>query len=383
MAKINKKILFLTGTRADFGKLKALMRRIENSPDFECHIFATGMHTLSRYGSTYDEIKKSGFRNIFLYINQIENQNSAMDLVLGNTISGLGHYIREFTPDMIIVHGDRVETLAGAIVGALNNILVAHLEGGELSGTVDELIRHSISKLAHIHFVANKEARSRLIQMGEAKDSVFVIGSPDVDIMLSDKLPSLSKAKKKYDIDFDDYAMFTYHPVTTNVGQLACDIKNIVETIEASGWNFIIIHPNNDLGSDIILNGLAKLKNNRRCRMFPSLRFEYFLTFLKHAKAIIGNSSAGVREAPVFGIPTINIGNRQHNRFNYHSIVNVKETEVLSAMNNLPKQTAPSLHFGNGKSAKMFLEIIQKPEFWQRDRQKQFQDLQVPFLQLC
>jgi UDP-N-acetylglucosamine 2-epimerase (hydrolysing) len=175
------------------------------------------MHMLSRYGSTAIEIHKAGFDNIFPYINQDASVNSQMDLVLANTIQGLGHYIRECPPDLIVVHGDRIEALAGAIVGALNNILVAHIEGGEVSGSVDELIRHAVSKSSHLHFVANDEARARLVQMGEARSSIFVIGSPDIDVMLSDSLPDLEEVKTKYEIPFAEYAIFLLHPVTTEL----------------------------------------------------------------------------------------------------------------------------------------------------------------------
>jgi len=153
---------------------------------------------LAKYGNTVDEVRKEGFRNIHTFINQTSSM--PMDVVLANTINGLSNYIQEFRPDMIVVHGDRVEALAGAIVGALNNILVAHIEGGERSGTVDESMRHSISKLAHLHFVANKEAEKRLVQMGENKSQIFIIGSPDIDIMLSKSLPSLQKVKRRYGI---------------------------------------------------------------------------------------------------------------------------------------------------------------------------------------
>ena len=182
-----KKILFITGTRADYGKLKPLMLRVEKSNNFICNIFTTGMHMLKVYGETHEEIKKTGFKNNYLFINQIAMGGSDnMDMILSKTVDGLGHYIRESETDLIVVHGDRVEALAGAIVGALNNILVCHIEGGELSGTVDELIRHSISKLSHVHFVANGNSKKRLVQMGESKSSIFIIGSPEVDIMLSD-----------------------------------------------------------------------------------------------------------------------------------------------------------------------------------------------------
>ncbi|MBW1856431.1 MAG: UDP-N-acetylglucosamine 2-epimerase (hydrolyzing) [Deltaproteobacteria bacterium] len=326
MTAEKKKILFITGTRADFGKLKPLMEKVENSSEFECYIFSTGMHTLSRYGSTYDEILKSGFRNVFLYINQMANQSSAMDIILANTINGFGHYVREFSPDLIVVHGDRVETLAGAIVGTLNNILVAHIEGGEVSGTVDELLRHAVSKLAHIHFVANEESLQRLIQMGEVKDSIYVIGSPDIDVMLSDRLPSLHEAKQYYGIPFDEYFLFLYHPVTTELHQLVNGVDAIVGTLEESGKNFIVVYPNHAKGSELILEALLKLEGNEHFRPFPSLRFEYFLTLLR------------------------------------------------------PTEKTTSLHFGSGKSSEKFINIIKQSAFWQRSCQKQFQDLVIPQL---
>ena len=211
-----KRVLFLTATRADFGKLQALIQKTQEEDSFESFVFVTGMHTLARYGSTYLEIEKAGIRNIFIYINQRVNTSQDMDIVLANTIHGLGNYIREVKVDMIVVHGDRIEALAGAIVGAMNNILVAHIEGGELSGTVDELVRHAVTKLAHIHLVANEESQKRVIQLGEVTESVAVIGSPDIDIMLSDQLPTLEEAKEWYNISFSEYGIFCYHPVTTD-----------------------------------------------------------------------------------------------------------------------------------------------------------------------
>ena len=182
-AELKRKILFLTATRADFGKLKSLMRIVSDAEEFECSIFATGMHMLARYGSTIQEIYKSGFNHVHPYINQDGSVNSQMDLVLANTITGLGLYIRESQPDLLVVHGDRVEALAGAIAGALNNVRVAHIEGGEVSGTVDEVLRHAVTKLSHVHFVANEESAVRLRQMGEALNSIVIMGSPDTDIM--------------------------------------------------------------------------------------------------------------------------------------------------------------------------------------------------------
>jgi len=373
----DKRIIFVTGTRADFGKLKPLMGKVEENDDTECFIFATGMHTLARYGSTFLEILKCGFTNFFPFMNQMESNSSDMDIVLSETIRGLGHYIREVKPDLIIVHGDRVEAMAGAIVGSLNNIRVAHVEGGELSGTIDELIRHSVSKLSHIHFVANDDAKRRLTQMGERPESIHVIGSPDVDIMLSDALPDIKTVKEKYEIEFDDYSVLIYHPVTTELDNLSSNVESLVSAVVESGKNYIVVYPNNDNGSDIILEAYKAFGENMRFKQFPSLRFEFFLTLLKHADMIVGNSSTGIHEAPVYGVPTINIGSRQNNRSKDKEIIHVDgaRDEVLHAINSINGHREPSLHFGRGESAKMFAAVLEKGDIWKTSVQKSFQEL--------
>jgi UDP-N-acetylglucosamine 2-epimerase (hydrolysing) len=372
-----KTILFVTGTRADFGKLKPLIGRVAAADGFEHRIFATGMHMLSRYGATVTEIVNSGFQNIYPYLNQDPFGSSGMDLALANTIQGLGHYVREFSADLIVVHGDRIEALAGATVGALHNILVAHVEGGEVSGTVDELLRHAISKLSHIHFVANGEARNRLMQMGEAPETIFAIGSPDIDVMLSDSLPSLAEVRNRYEILFDEYCIFLYHPVTTELTDLEEKAERIWTALLESNRNFVVIHPNNDSGSDVLLRILSRHAGNSRFRCLPSMRFEFFLTLLKHSQSIVGNSSAGIREAPVYGVPTINIGTRQSNRFAHTSIQNVPDDSaaILDALRKVPPHFAASNHFGDGNSAEQFMACLQSDVFWSTPKQKQFRDL--------
>jgi UDP-N-acetylglucosamine 2-epimerase (hydrolysing) len=331
---------------------------------------------MARYGYTLEEVHKAGFKNIHVFMNQIPSE--PMELILSNTIAGLSRYVHEYKPDIIIVHGDRIETLAGAIVGALQNILVAHIEGGEISGTVDELIRHSVSKLSHLHFVSNNEAARRLMQMGERKESIFVTGSPDVDIMLSDTLPSLTEAKTYYQIPFDDYAIAILHPVTTEISFLNMHTSIFIESLKESNLNYIVIYPNNDVGCEIIFNAYDGLKNNPNFKLFPSLRFEYFLTLLKNTQCIIGNSSAGVREAPIYATPTINIGSRQQNRYRYYSIIDVnfdKEKILLSILEALSlKNITPSSHFGIGNSINKFMEIIMRESTWAIGPQKQFCD---------
>jgi len=376
-AGLKRKILFLTATRADFGKLKSLMRIVSDAEEFECAIFATGMHMLARYGSTIQEIYKSGFHNVHPYINQDGSVNSQMDLVLANTITGLGLHIRESQPDLLVVHGDRVEALAGAIAGALNNVRVAHIEGGEVSGTVDEVLRHAVTKLSHIHFVANEEAAARLRQMGEAAGSIFMIGSPDTDIMFSTALPDLQEVKRHYEIDFDEYGIVLYHPVTTEQTQIRNHARELVSALLESGRNFVVIHPNNDHGAETILQEMERLKGTPRFRFIPSMRFEYFLVLMKNACVMVGNSSAGVREAPGYAVPTVNIGSRQHRRFRCDSIVDVEENReaILQALADLPTGLDPTHYFGKGNCASAFIQVLRNQEVWKLPKQKLFNDV--------
>ena len=379
MDRATRKVVFLTGTRADFGKLKPLMQVVDASPDFECSIFATGMHLLSRYGLTVEEISKAGFRRIYPYMNQVHGES--MELALANTVYGLSRYVQEYEPDLLVVHGDRAETLAGAIVGSLRNILVAHIEGGEISGTVDELVRHAVSKLSHLHFVASPVAEERLIQLGERPESIHVIGSPDIDMMLAADLPSLEEVKVRYDVSFDSYGIVLFHPVTTDAPALQkIHARELVAALLESGQSFVVIYPNNDKGCEYIFEAYEALNGHSRFRLLPSLRFEYFLTLLKHSHCLIGNSSAGIYEAPVYAVPSINIGSRQSNRFRHESILDVacEKSAMLVALSRagaLRERLNPCYFFGDGSSARRFFEILTTEEFWKTPKQKQFCDL--------
>lgn len=372
-----KKIAFLTGTRADFGKLKSLIQAIHDSTDFEYGIFATGMHLLEQYGLTVIEIEKAGFQNIERYSNY--TSEATMDLTLAKTIEGFSAYVKAFQPDLIIVHGDRVEALAGAIVGSLNNILVGHIEGGELSGTVDELIRHSVSKLSHIHFVSHGTAAKRLQQMGELESSIFNIGSADLDVLFSETLPNLKTVKTYYNIPFESYAVVLFHSVTTAHQETAKHADDFVQALLEDNQNYVVIYPNSDLGSSAILEAYRKFEKHQRFRLFPSLRFEYFITLLKNAAFLIGNSSAGIHEAPYLGIPTVNVGRRQENRdLQTDSIIHVDNAKAAilkgiasaKALKANPKGTKSTKTAASG-----FLDALRTEAFWKIDHQKQFRDL--------
>jgi UDP-N-acetylglucosamine 2-epimerase (hydrolysing) len=373
-----KKIVFLTGTRADFGKLKSLISISQDRPEFDVQIFVTGMHMDAQYGSTVNEVYKSGFQNIHTFQNYKEAEH--MDRTLAKTIEGFSGFISQQKPDLIVIHGDRVEALAGAIVGSLNNVLVAHIEGGEISGTVDELIRHSVSKLSHIHLVSNDLAKKRLIQMGELESSIYIIGSPDLDLMNPTTLPALDFVKQYYEIPFDEYAIAMYHPVTTEYDSIKESIQCFVDALLKSNQNYVLIYPNNDLGTREILQEYKRLENHERFKVYPSLRFEYFLTLLKDSKFVIGNSSAGVREAPYYLVPTVDVGTRQHNRSQASTIINVGHNveSILAAIEecSLQKQQEIDIsEFGSGNSDQIFLDLLLSQQVWNVNCQKQFQDL--------
>lgn len=383
---MTRKILFLTGTRADFGKLKPLIQSVDASEDFDVAIFVTGMHTLTRYGYTLDEVYRAlpehrlrdGTRSVYVYHNQVVGE--PMERVLASTIEGLSRYLTEFRPDLIVVHGDRVEALAGAIVGALRNILVAHVEGGEVSGTVDELIRHAVTKMSHIHFVANDEASRRLLQLGERPENIHIIGSPDIDLMMSASLPDIAEVKRYYDIPFADYGVIIFHPVTTDLADTERSAQAIADAVLESGREHVVIYPNNDEGCELIFDAWKRLESNPRIKLLPSMRVEYFLVMLRNARYLLGNSSAGMRECPVFGVPAINVSTRQTGRANSPCIVNVEgdRHQILASMHTSwrdQERHAPDLAFGAGNSAQLFLETMGKESFWQVSTQKLFNDI--------
>ncbi len=373
-----KRILFITGTRADYGKIKSLMKILNKDSNFEVFIFATGMHMLSTYGFTYKEIEKDGFPFIYPFLNQ--SHDTSMDVALANTINGLSFYVNETNPDAIVVHGDRLEALAGAIIGAFNNIRVLHIEGGEVSGTIDESIRHAITKFSHFHFVANEEAKKRIIQLGEPENNIFIFGSPDIDVMHSNELPNIEEVKKRYGIPFNQYNILMYHPVTTEITQVNEHVKFLVDEILKSKDNFVVIYPNNDVGSKIILKEYQRLKNKENIRIFPSMRFEYFLSLLRSADCMVGNSSSGIRETGIYGIPTVDIGSRQKGRYDsskFSHILHVNDGDsIYDAINNAKKMNIEkSSYFGEGNSDKLFHDILCNFEIWDRNIQKQFIDV--------
>ena len=374
-----KKLIFISGTRADFGKIYPLLKCLKQNTEFQFKIFVTGMHMLEKYGYTFIEIQREFKDHLILYKNQPEDCSNSLDLILSQTINGFNEQVFSYKPDLIVVHGDRVEALAGAIVGSLNNILTAHIEGGEVSGTIDDLIRHSITKLCHLHLVSNEFAKKRLLQLGESCETIHIIGSPEIDIMLSDDLPSLEDSMKHYDLPWKNFSLFCYHPVTTEISEIRNNIENIYYAILESNLNYVIIEPNNDPGTKFIYEKILLLKQNKNIRSFPSISHKHYLTLLKNCNFIIGNSSSGVREAPIYAKPSINIGSRQRNRNKQHTIINCSENKenILYAISRAQSMEVkrPSYSFGKKGVAQRFINILRKDIIWKINLQKAFVDL--------
>lgn len=380
MNKNKKRIVFITGTRADYGKIKPLIKILNNNSKFEVFVFVCGMHLLKKFGGTYQEVLKDNYKNTYVAYGLSPTHNTSTNF--GNTIIHLSDYVENIKPDMIIVHGDRIEALAGAVVGALHNILVGHIEGGEISGTIDESIRHAVSKFSHLHFVCNEDAKNRLKQLGEDEKQIYVIGSPDIDVMLSSNLPAIDDVKNHYNIPYDKYAILMYHPVTTEYDRLSINIKTVVDSVIASEKNYVVVYPNNDLGFEIILNEYQRFNNTDRFKIFPSLRFEYFLTLLKNTEFIIGNSSAGIREAGIYGIPAIDIGTRQSGRYNLKTSKNIQHVDekfksILNAIYNADKYKTTEFLFGQGNSSEQFFNIMKNIDLKNISIQKKFVDFRM------
>ena len=369
-------LAFLTGTRADFGKLSSLVAIARDTPGFRARILATGMHLEDRYGKTVHEIEKAGFGDL---LDTVRNHagEGRMDEVLARTVAGVGAWLARERPDLLVVHGDRVEAMAGTLAASLQGVRVAHVEGGELSGTIDEHLRHAITKLSHLHLVSNDAARARLLQLGEHPDTVHVIGSPEVDAMTRPDRPGLAEALAHYGIPFRDFGIVAFHPVTTELDTLRAQAEAVFGAALDSGENLVVVCPNSDAGSEDILAALAPLRAHARVRVFPSIRFQYMLALLENARFVLGNSSMGVREAPFFGTPALDVGTRQQGRSHNPHVRHLpaERGAVRAAIARAAgARVPPTSEFGSGQADLRFRALLEAGVPWSLPVQKRFVD---------
>ena len=369
-----KKIVFITGTRADFGKLNPLAIEAYKQ-GYEVTFFVTGMHMMDKYGLTKKEVHRNKEWNVIEFLNQREGD--PQEIILAKTINGFSDYLQEIRPDMVVIHGDRIEALACSLVCATNYILSVHIEGGELSGTIDEILRHCNTKLCSVHMVSSIEAKRRVIQLGESDQNVFVIGSPELDLHRRDSGVSIEQVREWYDITSDDYGICIFHPVTSEIQSIGKQSKDLFQALTYSRKYFVVILPNNDPGnSDIneVINGLDKEK----FRIIPSMRFHYFSELMKNSSIFIGNSSAGVREAPFLGIPSIDIGTRQTNRAKANSVYKCEASDINTIIDlinqNWNKRSDRDPSYGEGDAATKFVKVLKDQQLWSRPLQKYFKE---------
>lgn len=347
--KAVRKICVVTGTRAEYGLLCRLMRLIQESPDTQLQVIATNMHLSPQYGNTYQEIEKDGFTiDCKIPIIDESSPDNAVTTVksMATALFGFADAYAKMKPDLVVVLGDRYEILAAATAALIERIPIAHLHGGEVTeGAYDDAIRHSITKMSHLHFTSTEEYRKRVIQLGEQPDRVFYVGAPGVENIKKFLLMSKEEVEESVNFNLDENTILvTYHPVTLGEHTAEKDIKEFIAALEErKNLRVFFTMPNSDTGSQAIVDAInAFVENNSdRAIAYKSLGIKRYLSVMKYAGAVVGNSSSGLLEVPTFGIPTLNIGDRQKGRMAADSVYNC-ETDKDSILKGLDVIMSPA-----------------------------------------
>lgn len=368
-----KNICIVTATRAEYGLLKRLIKKLTNVENFNVKIVATGMHLSPEFGYTYKEIEEDGFTiDEKIEILLSSDTGSAISKSMGLAIIGFAEYFERTKPDLIIILGDRYEMLAVSCAGMNAQIPIAHLHGGETTeGAIDECIRHSITKMSYLHFTSTEQYRKRVIQLGENPERVFNVGAMGVENILRSKLLTKSELEKSINFKLDKpYAIITYHPVTLEHNTAEVQIKELLRACDKyPDMNYIFTKANADSNGRIInkiIDEYAERHDNSIA--FTSLGMLRYLSVLKYSDMVIGNSSSGIIEAPVFKIPTINIGDRQKGRLYGDTVINCKDRckYICAAIEKARSDEFKSIVnnsvniFGDGNTSNKIVEIIKK-----------------------
>ena len=343
-----RKICFITGTRAEYGLLSRLMKMVQDDASTQLQLIATNMHLSPKYGNTYQEIERDGFK-IDKKIPILEEGNDDANATLksmAKALEGFADAYDELKPDLVVVLGDRYEILAAATAALIERIPIAHIYGGEITeGAYDDAIRHSITKMSHLHFASTEEYRRRIIQLGEQPDTVWYVGAIGVENIK--KLPLMAKEEIEESIHFKldgNTLLVTYHPVTLGAHSAEHDIKEFLAALEArKDLRIVFTMPNSDTGAQAIVDAInAFVANNRhRAVSYKSLGVKRYLSVMKYVGAVVGNSSSGLVEVPSFGTPTLNIGDRQKGRIAADSVCNC-DTDKASILQGLDTITSPA-----------------------------------------
>lgn len=335
-----RKICVITGTRAEFGLLSGLMRLIQQSESTTLQVVATNMHLSERYGNTYREIEEEGFAidyKVPMLDESGADDSTATIKAMSRALAGLADALDASQPDLIVVLGDRFEILCAVEAALIKQIPVAHLHGGELTyGAYDDAIRHSITKMSHLHFTSTEEYRKRVVQLGEQPERVFNVGALGVENIK--RVPLMSKEEVERDLNFeigDKTLLVTYHPVTLSDSNPLEDIQALFDALdEHLEYRVIFTMPNSDTGGQVIAEAIENYaaQHADRVRAYKSLGMRRYLSVMKYCAAVVGNSSSGILETPSFHIPTLNIGSRQDGRLAAKSVYNCGTSkEAISA----------------------------------------------------
>lgn len=366
-----RKVLYISGTRADYGLMRETLFAIKKYPRLNIEIVATGMHLMPEFGRTITEIKKDKFKIHEIRATYREDNQESMIRFIGEFLLKLTGKIKKIKPDFILILGDRAEMLVGAIVGVYLTIPVVHLHGGEITSTVDEIARHAITKLSHIHLPATKKNAERIIKMGEEPWRVFVVGAPGLDSILKEKLFAKKEIAEKYKLDLSKPILLVLqHPVTIEIGKAAKQMRETMEAVRELGFQTIVIYPNADAGGRRMIKVIEKYRKYPFIQIYRNIAHKDYLSLMNIADVLVGNSSSGIIEAPSFHLPVVNIGKRQEGRERTENVIDVdydKKAIRKAIQEALSEEFRKKVKrcknpYGDGKTGKKVVKILSKIE---------------------
>lgn len=370
---MKRKICVVVGSRANYGSIRSAMFAIRNHADLELQVVVGASAVLDRYGQVSKLIEGDGFSIDSEVYMLIEGENpTTMAKSTGVGLMELPTVFERLQPDVVVTVGDRFETMATTLAAAYMNIAVAHTMGGEVSGTIDESIRHAVTKFAHIHFPASKDAAKRIEKLGERLEDIYLVGCPRIDLVaeiLADETVDIHDiftegVGGKIDLT-NAFALVSQHPVTTEYGDGERQITKTLSAVRATGLPAIVLWPNSDAGSDDISRGIRKFRENGlddNMHFFKNLPVEHYVHLMNNAAVLVGNSSSGIREGAFIGTPVVNVGSRQDSRERGNNVTDVgyDEVEIESAiMNQVENGKYPSESvYGDGNAGKRIADVL-------------------------
>lgn len=385
---MTRKVCVVTGTRAEFGLLRWLMGEIQSHPQLELQVIATGMHLSPEFGSTYREIEEAGFEvDARVEMLLSSDTNAAVTKSMGLGVIGFADAYERLTPDIVVVLGDRFEIFAATSAAMIAGVPVAHLHGGETTeGAFDEAIRHSITKMSHLHFVAADEYRQRVVQLGEYPDRVFNFGGMGIDAIKRIKLLSREELERSLELSFGEKSLLvTFHPVTLEGGaSSAAQMNELLAALEGlNDTTLIFTMPNADTGGRELSAMVRRFaENHANARVYTSLGQLRYFSCLSQVSGVVGNSSSGLLEAPAFHIGTVNIGDRQKGRLKASSVIDCEPNRkaIAAALDKLYSAdfqaglTSAFNPYGNGGASEAIVKILAEYPL-ENIRKKQFYNL--------